>query len=98
MNINREAIAAARAAKAAERAAAAEASKEAADAAEAEAGAHKGSRLLARHRAGAPLTRAEAMCAKCADCMADYADGRADCKVPTCPLYPWMPYRKGTES
>ena len=31
--------------------------------------------------------------AKCADCMAKYADGRMDCKMEDCPLYPRMPYR-----
>jgi hypothetical protein len=24
--------------------------------------------------------------------MADYVYGRRDCAIPTCPLYPWMPY------
>lgn len=32
--------------------------------------------------------------AKCKDCMCDYADGRRDCEVETCPLYPAMPYGK----
>lgn len=32
--------------------------------------------------------------AKCKDCMCDYIDGRRDCEVETCPLYPAMPYGK----
>ncbi len=32
--------------------------------------------------------------AKCKDCMCDYVDGRLDCEVTTCSLYPWMPYGK----
>ena len=33
---------------------------------------------------------------KCKDCMCDYADGRVDCGIPKCSLYPLMPYRKRT--
>jgi hypothetical protein len=40
--------------------------------------------------------RAEAMKAKCRDCMCDYTDGRKECGIRTCPLYPWTPYRKQT--
>lgn len=36
----------------------------------------------------------KAIHAKCHDCMSYYVDGRRDCKVPTCPLYYWMPYRE----
>lgn len=32
--------------------------------------------------------------AKCKDCMCGYVDGRRDCEVETCPLYPAMPYGK----
>ncbi len=31
---------------------------------------------------------------KCKDCMCDYVDGRLDCEIETCSLYPWMPYGK----
>lgn len=31
---------------------------------------------------------------KCRDCMGNYQDGRHDCRVPTCSLYFWMPYRE----
>lgn len=50
------------------------------------------------HLGGKSLTRKKAMQAKCYDCMGYYVDGKVDCKVPRCPLYPWMPYREGAES
>lgn len=31
--------------------------------------------------------------AKCYDCSGGYADGKTDCQIESCPLYPWMPYR-----
>jgi hypothetical protein len=51
-----------------------------------------GSRDLQRHRAGESLTPSEAIRAKCADCMNNYADGRIDCEIEECPLWPFMPY------
>lgn len=51
-----------------------------------------GSSALQRHRNGQRLTRDEAIRAKCADCMCDFADGRGDCGIVACPLYPFMPY------
>jgi hypothetical protein len=53
-----------------------------------------GPALLDAHRAGARLTQRQGILAKCADCMGRYVDGRVDCRVPACPLYPWMPYRE----
>ena len=41
---------------------------------------------------GKVLPRSQAIRAKCADCMGAYEDGAMDCKIPTCPLYPYMPY------
>lgn len=55
---------------------------------------HKGVELLKKYAAGGDLTRKESMLAKCADCMANYVDGRADCHVPTCPMYPYRPYQR----
>lgn len=52
-----------------------------------------GSSALTRYRQGKRLTRNEAILAKCSDCCCDYADGRFDCTLTRCPLYPWMPYR-----
>jgi len=52
----------------------------------------KGTTFRLKHLQGKRLTPAQAIMAKCSDCMADYVDGREDCAIPTCPLYPWMPY------
>jgi len=38
-------------------------------------------------------TRALAMAAKCHDCCGGYIDGKYDCTVTSCPLYPWFPYK-----
>ena len=40
------------------------------------------------------ISRNDAIEAKCADCNSGYVDGREDCKVTLCPLYPFMPYNK----
>ncbi len=40
------------------------------------------------------LSRAQAVEAKCHDCMGHYVDGMLDCQHTSCPLYTWMPYRK----
>lgn len=52
----------------------------------------KGLKELESHRASERLTQGEAVLAKCARCMSRYKDGRQDCRVPDCPLYPWMPF------
>lgn len=55
----------------------------------------RGKRELLQHlEGGKDLTRTEAMLAKCYDCCCGY-DNAIDCNVPTCALYPWMPYRDG---
>jgi len=51
-----------------------------------------GSSFLARHLDGKPLTLGQAVKAKCADCMGNYADGRVSCENPTCPLFAFMAY------
>ena len=48
---------------------------------------------LLKHLYGDRLTRNAAITAKCCDCMGYYIDGRADCEMPECPLYPYMPYK-----
>jgi hypothetical protein len=48
---------------------------------------------LERYQAGKRLTTGRAIKAKCYDCMGQYIDGRVDCKVITCPLYSYMPYK-----
>lgn len=58
-----------------------------------------GVRYLAQHESGkGKLTVGKAVQAKCADCMNLYGDGRIDCRVPGCPLYPWMPYASGSDA
>ena len=41
---------------------------------------------------GEKLTYKEAVLAKCYDCDGGHSDGRYDCEVPSCSLYPFMPY------
>jgi hypothetical protein len=39
------------------------------------------------------LSRTKAMAMKCAECMGYYEDeGKVDCTIIGCPLYPWYPY------
>lgn len=51
-----------------------------------------GSSDLKRHLTGEALILSQAVKAKCADCMADYADGRVSCELATCPLFPFHVY------
>jgi hypothetical protein len=53
----------------------------------------RGRTSLLRHFKGERLTQREAILAKCCDCMGHHVDGRLDCRMPYCALYPWMPYR-----
>lgn len=53
-----------------------------------------GKRPLLDHMHGKAITRAKAMAAKCFECCNGFKDGRVDCRIEDCPLYPWMPYRK----
>lgn len=52
----------------------------------------KGSAYLARHLEGKPLTPKQAILAKCAECTANYVDGRVSCGLEGCPLFPYHPY------
>lgn len=57
-----------------------------------------GKREYEAYKADQNLTRGQSMKAKCYECMGGYADGRMDCGIKDCPLYPWMPYKgKGEE-
>jgi hypothetical protein len=50
-------------------------------------------RELARYREKRNASRkTAAIKAKCSDCMANYKDGREDCEIPDCLLYPYMAY------
>ena len=50
---------------------------------------------LLKHLNGERLAAREAIIAKCCDCMCYHVDGRVDCRMPLCSLYPFMPYRGG---
>jgi hypothetical protein len=54
-------------------------------------GGFKGRRELADYRAGKKLSRAKAMKAKCYECNGG-DEGRHDCGVDTCPMYPYRLY------
>jgi len=58
--------------------------------------ASRGKTLLLKHLDGSRLTARQAVIAKCCDCMGYHADGRVDCQMPSCSLYPFMPYKKNT--
>jgi hypothetical protein len=53
---------------------------------------------LVRHLNGDRLTQRQAILAKCCDCMCYHVDGRIDCRMPHCSLYPFRPYKEGTTS
>ena len=52
-----------------------------------------GNTNLKKYLKGKRLTQRQAILAKCAECLGYYADGRYDCEMPDCPLYPYMPYK-----
>jgi hypothetical protein len=54
----------------------------------------RGGKELKKHLAGDRLTQRQAIHAKCYDCMGGYSDGRVDCQLSDCSLYPFMAYRK----
>lgn len=56
--------------------------------------ASRGKTALVKYLSGGRLTQRQAILAKCCDCMGYHRDGRIDCRVPACPLYPFMPYRE----
>ena len=57
----------------------------------------RGRKELLNHLDGERLTIRQMALARCFDCMGYFADGKADCEIPDCPLYPLMPYRKKGE-
>jgi hypothetical protein len=44
---------------------------------------------------GEKVTRTYAILAHCHQCMGYYQDSKDSCQNPTCPLFTYMPYRKG---
>ncbi len=55
----------------------------------------RGKRELIAFFKGETLTMKESVLANCYQCTGFYMDGRKDCEVEGCPLYVFMPYRKG---
>jgi hypothetical protein len=55
----------------------------------------KGRVELIAHLEGKRLTLRQMILAKCYDCMGYFVDGKVDCNISDCALYPLMPYRKG---
>jgi hypothetical protein len=55
----------------------------------------KGKMYLLKYLDGETLTSRGAVLAKCYECTGMYMDGKVDCKIKDCPLYPYMPYREG---
>jgi hypothetical protein len=57
----------------------------------------RGKRVMMEYLNGTPISRDEAIIAKCGECMAWHFDGIVDCQAPLCPLYLWMPYNKANK-
>lgn len=54
----------------------------------------KGGKELKKHLMGDKLSPRQMILAKCYECCGNYADGKEDCTIDDCPLYPLMPYGK----
>ena len=52
-----------------------------------------GQKELENFRQGNGLTPRETLRAQCYDCTGGFADGRNDCGMNQCPIYPYMPYK-----
>lgn len=55
----------------------------------------KGQKELLSHLYDEKLSPKQAILAKCYDCMCFFADGKQDCGMTLCALYPFMPYNPG---
>lgn len=53
----------------------------------------KGRNEMLNYFCGKALTHKQAILGHCYSCMNLYADGKVDCKITSCCLYPFMPYR-----
>ena len=49
-----------------------------------------GKRQLLKYLQTGKVSLAEAVLAKCYECMCGFEDGCVDCEIPDCPLYPFM--------
>jgi len=56
-----------------------------------------GFKHLIRFEQGEKLSLKQSILAKCCECTGKYADGKRDCGISKCPLYPFMPYGKAWE-
>jgi hypothetical protein len=56
--------------------------------------ASKGRTLLLKYLYGDRLSRGDSCLAKCCECMGYFVEGRISCGIKTCPLFPYMPYKK----
>jgi hypothetical protein len=54
----------------------------------------RGEKELNKYIDGKKLTLRQMILAKCFECMGNYDDGKVDCELSDCPLYPMMPYGK----
>lgn len=54
----------------------------------------RGQKELLKHLSGERLTLKQAVHAKCYDCAGFYADGKNDCRLSGCSLYPFMAYNE----
>jgi len=52
----------------------------------------QGRKELLKHLRGGKLSYKQAILAECYYCTCYYADGKNDCEMPECSLYPFMPY------
>ena len=52
----------------------------------------KGKQELIKYLEGGKLTYKQAVLAKCYECTGYCIDGRIDCGISDCPLYPFMPH------
>jgi len=57
----------------------------------------KGKSELIKHLEGDRLSRKQAIYAHCYDCMGFFSDGRQDCLMPHCSLYPFMVYNRNRQ-
>ena len=54
----------------------------------------RGKTLYEKYKQDERLTRRESIIAKCYECSNGYIDGRKDCGITSCPLYPYAPYKR----
>jgi hypothetical protein len=52
----------------------------------------RGRKEILAHLEGKKLTLKQAVLGKCYDCMGYYSDGKVDCEMKNCTLYPFMSY------